>query len=306
MGWSAGEDLRITPGGKSIRPEAREGRMPMDSALLKELQARALAVRRDILGMLKTSNLGSLRSSFSAVELLVWLYGAILSLRPEAPAEAGRDRFVLSRVSAAPALYAVLAGYGFFGRDELWSYGRLGSLLQTTPECRRSPGVDVSCGAPGMGTGIALGLALSLRDCRPVPNVLCLLGAEELEAGPTGEALARAAAQPPSNLTLIVECAIVEGAEDLSWRPALIAERLAALGCTVVCADGHDYASLQEAWSSLSGDRLRVILARTVHGKGLPDGKGLPGLRERAWDDADTLDPQVTEHLIRGLEDTPS
>ena len=279
----------------------------MDSALLKELQVRALAVRRDILGMLKTSNLGSLRSSFSAVELLVWLYGTILNLRPEAPTEAGRDRFVLSRVSAAPALYAVLAGYGFFGRDELWSYGRLGSLLQTTPECRRSPGVDVSCGALGMGAGIALGLALSLRDCRPVPNVLCLLGAEELGAGPTGEALARAAAHSPSNLTLIVECAIAEGAEeDLSRRPALIAERLAALGCTVVCADGHDYASLQGAWSSLSGDRLRVILVRTVYGRGLPDGKRLPGLRERAWDDADTLDPQVTELLIRGLEDTPS
>ena len=280
----------------------------MDSALLKELQVRALAVRRDILGMLKTSNLGSLRSSFSAVELLVWLYGAILSLRPEAPTEAGRDRFVLSRVSAAPALYAVLAGYGFFGRDELWSYGRLGSLLQTAPECRRSPGVDVSCGALGMGAGIALGLALSLGDGRPIPNVLCLLGAEELEAGSTGEALARAVVQPPSNLTLIVECAIVGCAEGeaLSRRPARIAERLAALGCTVVCADGHDYASLQGAWSSLSGDRLRVILARTVHGKGLPDGKGLPGLRERAWDDADTLDPQVTEHLIRGLEDTPS
>ena len=157
-----------------------------------------------------------------------------------------------------------------------------------------------------MGAGIALGLALSLGDGRPVPNVLCLLGAEELEAGSTGEALVRAAAQPPSNLTLIVECAIVEGAEAPLRRPARIAERLAALGCMVVRADGHDYASLQGAWSSLSGDRLRVILARTVHGKGLPDGKGLPGLRERAWDDADTLDPQVTELLMRVLEDTPS
>ena len=74
------------------------------------------------------------------------------------------------------------------------------------------------------------------------------------------------------------------------------------MGCRVAHADGHNYASLEEARSSLSGSegRFRVVLARTVH------GRGLPSLRERPLDDASVLDSQVTELLIRGLEDLPS
>lgn len=270
----------------------------MDLALQEKLRGRALAVRRDVVGMLKASSAGSLLSSFSAVDILVWLYGTILKISPEAPTEEGRDRFVLSRTSAAPALYAVLAERGFFGRDELWSCGRLGSLLQAAPECRRTPGVDVSCGALGMGIGIALGLAMALKDLRPSARVLCLAGAEELETGATWEALDMAAARAPANLTLIVECA--ERSSDVPSGFASLADRLSALGCGVVCADGHDYASLQGAWAASSGERLRVILARTVH------GKGLPSLHESPLDDASILDPQVTEALIRGLEGASS
>ena len=281
----------------------------MDPVLLKTLQGRALVVRRDIVGMLRNANAGSLFSSFSAVELLVWLYGAVLRAGPGGTDQDGRDRFVLSRISAAPALYAVLAERGFFGRDELWSYARLGSLLQAAPECPRTPGVDVSCGAPGMGAGIALGLALSLKDNQPAAHVFCLMGAEDLLMGATWEALASVRA--PENLTLIVECPKTPPCDrgaprGFDWA----ADRLSAMGCHVAHADGHDYASLEEARSSLSAlgnrsdgqfdGRFKVILARTVH------GRGLPSLRERPLDDASVLDSQVTELLIRGLEDVPS
>ena len=260
------------------------------------LRRRALAVRRDIVGMLKMARAGSLLPPFSAVDILVWLYGGILKVCSEAPLEPERDRFVLSRASAAPALYAVLAERGFFERDELWGYGRLGSLLQGTPEPRRTPGVDVSCGAPGMGVGIALGLALALKDCRPGANVCCLLGAEELRTGSTWESLDRALASPPANLTLIVEHARVpEKVGDAFGSPEL-ASRLSSLGCDVRCADGHDYDSLTEAWASLSKDRLRVVLACTVR------GKGLPPLREGVLNDTSILDHQTTELLLRSLE----
>lgn len=273
----------------------------MDPVFLETLRARALLVRRDVVGMLKTANVGRLLASLSAVELLVWLYGAVLKTSPGTATEAGRDRFVLSRVAAAPALYAVLAEHGFFDRDELWGYGRLGSLLQTEPECRRTPGVDVSCGTPGMGTGIALGLALSLKESKPAPKVLCLLGAEELEAGSTWEALNKAIAHVPENLTLIIECVEMAPSACAAPRNSIpLAERLSALGCEVACADGHDYASLQKAWGAFSRDRLHVILARTAH------GKGLPSLAGKELDDATVLEPQITELLIRGLEDASS
>ena len=249
--------------------------------------------------MLKGARAGSLLASFSSVDILVWLYEMILRVAPEIPAEAGRDRFVLSRVSATPALYAVLAERGFFDRDELWSYGCLGSLLQAAPDCRRTPGVDVTCGVLGMGAGIALGLALALEDSQPEAKVFCLLSAEEVLGGATWEALVRTIARVPQNLTLIIECAEMPSDSHESNQSNrdfdLLANRLSALGCDVVCADGHDYASLQGAWFSHSGARLRVIQARTVR------GKGLPSLKERPLDDACLLEPQVTESLMRSL-----
>lgn len=267
----------------------------MERVLIDRLRARALSVRRDVIGMLKGARVDNLRASFSAVEILVWLYGSVLRTSSLKMADAERDRFVLSRVSAAPSLYAVLAERGFFERDELWSYGRLGSLLQTAPESRRTPGIDVSCGVPGMGVGVALGLALSLGDLQRDVKVFCLLGSEELEKGSTWEVLNRAIAQPPKNLVLMVES--VDVPSSTSCRLSALADKLTALDCHVARADGHDYASLQEALDSLSADRLQVILARTIY------GKGLPPFREGPLSDARLLDPQISEHLIRALEE---
>ena len=262
----------------------------MEKELTDELQARALCVRRNIVSMPGAVHDGYLFSAVSSVDILVWLYGGVLRVDPLSPSDEGRDRFVLSRISAAPALYATLAEYGFFPRDELWEYRRLGSMLQSTPEFRRTPGVDVTCGLPGIGLGTALGLALTLRDAVPEARVVCLLGADELTIGATHEALTFAVEAALPNLLLIVEA---EGGAkaDIPLRAA---------GCRVVAADGHDMGSLDAAWRELTGAdapaRLRVLSARTVR------ARGLPRLKEDLLDGEDPLDCQATEDLISEMK----
>lgn len=135
---------------------------------LHDLAELASAVRRDIVRMIGVARSGHLASSLSIVDILVWLYWEVLSLRPEEPAWEDRDRFVLGKGHGCPALYSVLANRNFFPREELWSYRRLGAMLQGFPEVRRTPGVDAPGGSLGQGLGLANGISLALRGKAPL------------------------------------------------------------------------------------------------------------------------------------------
>ena len=52
--------------------------------------------------------------SLSSADVLTYLYFKEMRVNPQEPNWADRDRFVLSKGHAAPALYAVLAERGYF------------------------------------------------------------------------------------------------------------------------------------------------------------------------------------------------
>lgn len=240
---------------------------------VKELSERALAVRRDVVRMLGLARSGLLASSLSVVDILVWLYWGVLDVRPDEPEWEGRDRFVLGKGHGCPALYSVLANRGFFPREELWSYRRLGAMLQTYPEVRRTPGIDAPGGSLGQGLGVANGLALALRGSGPGPSVVCLVGDGELQEGAMWESALTAAHHGLDSLTLIVDLngRQMEGAtEDIkSLEP--MADKFLAFHWAVAECDGHDFASLRSGYGELAKavGRPRCLIARTRLGKGI-------------------------------------
>ena len=260
----------------------------MDAVVLTELEARALNVRRDIVRMLGIAR-RPMMSSLSAVDIIVWLYGAVLSIRPREPLWEDRDRFVLSRASVSPALYAVLAERGFFDRDVLWGYRQLGSTLQAFADSRRTPGVDVSCGGLGVGPGISLGLALAFRNRVPKPRVFCLMGTRELQEGSVWEALIVSARHQLSNLTVIVERndGVLDG----------LAEKFHSFGWATAHADGHDMRSLNDAFRSLPGHSPRLLIAKTLRGKGIPSLE-----REAPLERENTEVSLTADDLLKELE----
>jgi transketolase len=266
----------------------------MDAALLEELSNRAMNIRRDVVSMIGMARSGYVASSLSAADILVWLYGAVLSIRPEEPLWEGRDRFVFDKASACPALYAVLAERGFFGRDELWDYRRMGSILQAFADIRRTPGVDASCGSLGMGPGVSFGLAAALKNRNPAPRVFCFLGENELREGAVWEAVMNETARKLGNLTLIVDRngLRMEGADE---SPDPLEERFKAFSWAVARADGHDMRALDAALASLPADRARVLIAVTVGGKGIPSLERNPSANF-------SLDRQATDDLLEELE----
>lgn len=244
--------------------------MTPESAIPAE---HAFAVRKDVVRMIGVARSGHLASSLSIVDLLVWLYWDVLSLRADEPSWEGRDRFVLGKGHGCPALYAVLANRGFFPREELWSYRRLGAMLQGFPEVRRTPGVDAPGGSLGQGLGLANGLALALRERTPAPSVHCLVGDGELQEGVFWESAMTSARFSLENLVLIVDRdgRQMEGATEdiMSLEP--LREKFLAFGWAVEECDGHDFASMREARARLGTRRRKpgCIVAKTVPGKGV-------------------------------------
>src|ERR1700748_645865 len=137
---------------------------------LAELQAIALRVRRDIVEMIGAAKNGHPGGSLSAVEVLVELYFDYMRIDPANPKWADRDRFILSKGHAAPALYSVMAerGYADTPKDELNTLRTFGSIFQGHPDMRLIPSLEAPTGSLGQGLSLGLGMALGARlDSRP-------------------------------------------------------------------------------------------------------------------------------------------
>lgn len=233
----------------------------------------AAEVRRDVVRMIGMARSGRVASALSIVDILVWLYGEVLSVRPDEPAWQDRDRFVLSKGHGCPALYAVLAGCGFFPRDELWSYGRLGAMLQGHPELRRTPGVDAPAGSLGMGLGLANGMALALKGKKSTSRICCLAGDGELQEGAFWEAALVSSRHDLGNLLLVIDRNGLrgEGAAGEIVPLNSLKQKMLSFGWSVEECDGHDFESLREGLArleALSGGP-RCLLAKTRLGKGI-------------------------------------
>jgi transketolase len=237
-----------------------------------ELRAIAAGLRVDIVEMVVRANSGHIDSSLSVVDLLTVLYFDVMNVRPADPDWPGRDRLVLSKGHAAPALYAVLARRGFFDAEELSTLRQPGSRLQGHPRLG-APGVDAPSGSLGQGLAVGAGMALAAAKVlgRPGRRVFVVLSDGELDEGETWEAIMFAGDAGLSNLTAVVDHNGLQYTGRV--RPMLgaaeLAGKLASFGWTAVEVDGHAIADLRGALRG-GGDRGPVaVIARTVKGKGV-------------------------------------
>jgi len=255
----------------------------VNPAELGELQRRACALRRHIIRMIHSSGTaGHYGGSLSCVEILACLFFRHMKHRPGDPGWAGRDRFVLSKGHAAPALYAALAEAGYFPVEELQRFKRFGSMLQGHPDRLLTPGVEMSTGSLGQGLSAALGMALAARLDGLGSRVYVLLGDGELDEGSVWEAAMAAAHHRVDNLTAFLDRNLlqVSGPTEASMRLEPLADKWRAFGWEVLEVDGHDPQAILGALELSVGVKGRpsMIIARTVKGKGIPALEGKTGV----------------------------
>ena len=162
-------------------------------------------IRKDIVSMICKSKSGHPGGSLSAVEILTALYFDQMNIDPTNPKMEDRDRFVLSKGHAAPALYATLAQRGYFAKEELNNLRQLGSMLQGHPDMKKVPGVEMSTGSLGQGFSVACGMAMAAKLDNAPWNVYALLGDGEVQEGIIWEAAMSAAHYKLDNMIAFLD-----------------------------------------------------------------------------------------------------
>jgi len=236
------------------------------------LERHARTLRARIIANSHRTGTPHLGSCLSCTDILTALYFQVLELDPLRPTDPSRDRFVLSKGHAAPALFQVLALRGMFPESWLEGYGSDGSLFGEHPPIPgKVPGVEAATGSLGHGLPLGLGMALAGRIRGHAYRVFVLLGDGECNEGSVWEAAMLAPIQGLSGVTVIVDYNKWQGTgrSDETLALAPLAEKWRAFGWDVCEVDGHDMGALVTALSAPAGDRPRAIVAHTVKGKGV-------------------------------------
>nr|VFJ86047.1 MAG: transketolase subunit A [Candidatus Kentron sp. LFY]VFK15399.1 MAG: transketolase subunit A [Candidatus Kentron sp. LFY] len=233
----------------------------------------ACDLRKTILRMVHHAGSGHIGGSLSCIDILTCLYFGEMRHYPFRADWPARDRFVLSKGHAAPALYAILARSGYIASHDLLGLRRLESILQGHPDSRRCPGVEASSGSLGQGLSIAHGMALAIRDQATSPRVYVLIGDGELQEGQIWEAAMSAGHYRSHNLCALIDAngLQLDGAVRDVKNVEPISDKFTAFGWNALDIDGHDMEDILHALDTARnhGDGPTVIVARTVKGKGV-------------------------------------
>ena len=244
----------------------------MNAAAKKQLLKTALKVRIGIIEGVHSAKSGHPGGSLSCADILTYLYFAKMNIDPKNPKMENRDRFVLSKGHAAPALYATLAERGYFDPELLKTLRHIGSILQGHPDMKHIPGVDMSTGSLGQGISAAVGMALSAKHFGNDYKVYTVLGDGEIEEGQVWEAAMFAANKGLSNLTAFVDFnnLQIDGTVEEVNSPYPIDKKFEAFNWHAITIDGHDFDQIEAALKEAETvDKPVAIIANTVKGKGV-------------------------------------
>ena len=238
-----------------------------------DLTSTAQKMRAHIVRMLAAAGSGHPGGSLSATDILADLYFKHMRIDPGNPEWEDRDRFVLAKGHAAPALYAALALRGFFPEEDLVTVRTIGSHLQGHPCRGLTPGVDMSTGSLGQGLSVANGMALAGRLDGRDYYVYCLMGDGEIEEGQVWEAAMSAAHYQLDHVIAFVDHngLQIDGPNSKVMTVMPITQKFEAFGWNALTIDGHDYDQIDDAIATAKQTvgKPTVIVCETVKGKGV-------------------------------------
>ncbi len=245
----------------------------MDAFKLAHLSRKATEIRLGILDGVHAAASGHPGGSLSIADIMAYLYFAEMRVDPANPADPDRDRLVLSKGHAAPALYATLAARGFFSPELLLTLRRVDSILQGHPDMKHIPGVDMSTGSLGQGISAAVGMALAAKVDGRDYRVYTIVGDGESEEGQVWEALMFAARHDLDNLCAVIDFngLQIDGKVADIVNPAPYEDKLAAFGWHVITVDAHDFDQLEAAFAEAKSVKGKptAIIANSIKGKGV-------------------------------------
>jgi len=245
----------------------RTNKKPKDN--IGKLELISKKIRVDALKSIYNAGSGHPGGSLSVVEILVCLYFYKMRYNSRNPRWQLRDRFILSKGHACPALYPVLALAGFFPKKYLKTLRKINSPIQGHPDTR-TPGIETPSGSLGNGLGIGLGMALGGKYTKKDFQVYVVLSDGEMEEGSTWEAIMASGVYKLNNLIAILDHNKRQGEDKvkkiMNFMP--IAPKITVFNWEVLEVDGHNIGEMLNALDKKT-EKPKFIVAHTVKGKGI-------------------------------------
>jgi transketolase len=269
------------------------------------LETHAREIRRLSIAAIYHATSGHPGGSLSCADILSVLYGSELGINARTATSPDRNRLVLSKGHAAPALYAAWVSFGLMDTNVALSLRKLGSVAQGHPHIVDTPLAETSTGSLGQGFSVAIGMALGLRHQRKTARVYAVLGDGELQEGEVWEGAMCAAHHRLSNLCAIIDHNKLQSDDRNEAIMGLepLAQKWRAFGWATLEISGHDIAAILAALGEARAtpDRPTVLIAHTVKGKGVPDMEDQP-----LWHGSVRLTRAQTEAALAALGATPA
>ncbi|QQO09642.1 transketolase [Breznakiella homolactica] len=267
------------------------------SELLKNTETLAYLIRSYTVYEMTCASLGHPGGSMSQAEILAVLFNYLLRHDPADPGWENRDVLYLSKAHCCPALYTALALFGYFPMEELKLYGSWGSMLESHPDCTKTPGIEISGGSLGQIPGVAVGRALGMAKKGPDQAnrmVYVIVGDGECNEGSVWEAFMAAGHYGLDNIVFIIDYNKVQAKgfvhNDMGIEP--LADKLRAFGHSVFTAEnGHNVSELIDLVSKLKNSRNGKpisVIANTIKGKKIAEALFNPNWHTSAPRDRET------------------
>ncbi|MBN2183534.1 MAG: transketolase [Sedimentisphaerales bacterium] len=241
---------------------------------IRQLEDIARLIRIDVVTMIHKAGDGHPGPALSATDLITALYFHIMNVDPKNPRSPDRDRFILSKGHACPALYAALARKGYFSRSELVGLRSLESFLQGHPDMNKTPGIDSTSGSLGNGVAIGLGMTLAAKQSGRDYFTYVITGDGEIEEGVVWEAAMAAKKYKAGRLIVFVDNNGIQSGGPVEQISGLnpILPKWESFGWHCQEIDGHNFAEILEAAQNAkeNTDQPSLILAHTIKGQGVP------------------------------------
>lgn len=282
----------------------------------KKLAVLADMNRANTLAAVKRAGSGHLGSSFSAMEIVTWLYHEEMNVLEVGFDSPERDIYFSSKGHDVPGLYATMYSLGALPEEKLLKLRRFGGL-DGHPDIN-IPGIEANSGSLGMGISKGRGMAWAKKHSKNGGRVFVLTGDGEWGEGQNFEALQSTAQQKVDNLTVIMDHNKVQSDMLVSEILDLgdLDAKLRSFGWHVVRIDGHDFHQIEIAIAEAKAvrDKPQFIIADTIKGRGisfmehpfaLKEGKGLYPWHSGAPDDEAYKKgyTELIERINRNLSD---
>ena len=242
---------------------------PLDTSLLRAKAREIRVLTIDQIGYLGVGHIGG---ALSIVEILTLLYYRHMNIDPSNPKLEERDRLVLSKGHAGPALYSVLAEKGYFDRDWLHTLNVGGTRLPSHCDKNRTPGIDMTTGSLGQGLSAAVGMAMGLRMDKNPARIFAIIGDGESNEGQIWEAALCAAHFKLGRLIAFTDFnkMQIDGYSKDIMNLEDIAAKWESFNWHVIRVDGHDLEALDRAILAADAETERpsMIVCDTIKGKG--------------------------------------